>query len=168
MSTERQQSVINSGGWILYTPRALQRLVSIIKAFAIFISNIFNVHAGTPKNELQQSINRVSIDRQLSANRASTILGVASCIIQGLHCIISPESKYWPLLWEIWLESILLRLKISINWVSAECQQFWALHYVQSKCYATPSIYSENLATISYSTVNVNFATLLIGASTEL
>ena len=43
----------------------------------------------------QQSVNRASKQCQLSVNRVSTLLGVASCIFQGLYCGICPYSTYW-------------------------------------------------------------------------
>jgi len=45
---------------------------------------IVNVDVAAPENECQQSVNRASTQRQQSVNRVSTILGVASCVIQGL------------------------------------------------------------------------------------
>ena len=47
----------------------------------------------------QQSVNRASTPRQQSVNRVSMILGVASCIIQGLCYRIYVKWKYWQPLW---------------------------------------------------------------------
>jgi len=54
-------------------------LLSIIKVLAAFIGNMVTVDVATPENERQQSV-----------NRASTILGVASCMVQGLCYGIYP------------------------------------------------------------------------------
>jgi len=45
----------------------------------------------------QYSINGASTPRQQSVNRVSTILGIASCIIQGLCYGRYPYSSYWQL-----------------------------------------------------------------------
>jgi len=71
---ERQQSVNHFRCCILYKPRAVLWLLPTMEVLDSFIGNMVNVDVATPKNECQQS-----------DTRASTILGVASCIIQG-HC----------------------------------------------------------------------------------
>jgi hypothetical protein len=90
----------------MYNPRDVLWHLPIIEVLAAFIGNIVCVDTATPQNELQhrintastqrqQSINRASTQCQQSANRASMILGVASCIIQGLRYGIYSESTYW-------------------------------------------------------------------------
>jgi hypothetical protein len=53
----------------------------------------------TVSTHCQQSINRASRECQQSVNRVSTILGVASCVIQGLCYGIYLKSTYWLLWW---------------------------------------------------------------------
>jgi hypothetical protein len=90
----------------MYNPRDVLWHLPIIEVLAAFIGNIVCVDTATPQNEpqhrintastqRQQSINRASTQCQQSANRASMILGVASCIIQGLRYGIYSESTYW-------------------------------------------------------------------------
>jgi len=79
VSKERQQSVNEFGCGILYNPRALLRHLPIIEVLAVCIGNIRNVDVATPENERQQRV-----------NRASTILSVASRIIQGRYYSIYP------------------------------------------------------------------------------
>jgi len=81
---ERQQSVNDFGCYILYNPMAVLRLLSIIKVLAAFICNTVNVNIATAENQHQPSVNTASTQRQQSVNRVSTILGVATCEIQGL------------------------------------------------------------------------------------
>jgi len=76
---ERQQSVNDFEYWILHNAMAVVWLLSIIKVLAAFIGNMVTVDVATPENERQQSV-----------NRASTILGVASCMVQGLCYGIYP------------------------------------------------------------------------------
>ena len=45
--------------------------------------------------EHRQSINTASTAHQHRVNRVSTILGVASCVIQGLSYGMYPKSTYW-------------------------------------------------------------------------
>jgi hypothetical protein len=73
--------------------------------------------------EREKSVNRASSEHQHSIKRASTILGVASCIIQQRYYCIHPESKYWPHLGAIWSLSMLLQRKLCINRASTEHQQ---------------------------------------------
>jgi hypothetical protein len=49
--------------------------------------------------DYQQSIYQASTEHQQSVNRSLTIMGVASCIIQGLCYSIYPKSTYWQRLW---------------------------------------------------------------------
>jgi len=63
---ERQQSVFDFGSCILYNPRAMLRLLPIIKVLAAFLGNMVNVIFTTPKNEHQQSVNRTTTEAQLS------------------------------------------------------------------------------------------------------
>jgi hypothetical protein len=69
---ERQQSVNDFVYCILCHPRAVLRLLSIIKVLVAFIGNIVNVNVTSPDNEHQQSVNRPSTERQQSINKAST------------------------------------------------------------------------------------------------
>jgi len=66
-----------------------------------------NVHCPSPK---------------MSVNRASTILWVASCVMQTLCYGIYPYSKFWQHLQAISCESILLHHQMSINEASTERQ----------------------------------------------
>jgi hypothetical protein len=87
---ERQQS-FNGFVWsIMCHLRALLRLLSIIEVLVAFLGKIVNVDVASPDNECQQYVNSASTEHQLSINRASTILGVASCMIQGLRYGIYP------------------------------------------------------------------------------
>ena len=81
---ERQQSVNDFVFCILYNPRAVLQHLFIIELLAVCIGTIVCVNTATPQNERQKSINRASTPRQQSVNRVSMIVGVASCIIQGL------------------------------------------------------------------------------------
>jgi len=98
---DRQQSNYNFVRCTLCHPQPVVRLLSIIEVLATFTGNIFNVDVTSPDNAGQQIVNRASTEHQLSINwasieyqqsinRASTILGVASCIIQGLCYGIYP------------------------------------------------------------------------------
>jgi hypothetical protein len=82
VSTECQQSVNAFGCCIMYIPRALLQHMSIINVLAAVLCKCDRdmVHSTYLK---------------MSVNRASTILCVASCIIQGLCYGIYPYSKYW-------------------------------------------------------------------------
>jgi hypothetical protein len=88
---ERQQSINDFGCCILCHPRAVVRLLSIMKELAAFLGNMVNIDVASPNIERQQSGNRASSQRQ----RASTILGVASYRIQELCYGIYPNSTYW-------------------------------------------------------------------------
>ena len=74
----------------MHNSRAVLWHLPIIEVLAAFIDNIMNVDVAAPENEGQHSINRVSTQRQQSVNRLSTILGGASCVIQGLCYGIYP------------------------------------------------------------------------------
>jgi len=100
---------------------AVLRHLTIIEVLAAFIGNIVCVDTASRQNERQQSVNRASTERQQSVNRASTerqqsvntassqrqqsvnrvstILCIASWIIQALCYSIYPESTYWQLSW---------------------------------------------------------------------
>jgi hypothetical protein len=78
-STEHQQSINDFGCCILYNPWAVLLCLPIIKVLAAFRGIMVSVNVTTPEDKRQQSI-----------NRARTILGVASCIIQGLCYGIYP------------------------------------------------------------------------------
>jgi hypothetical protein len=69
---ECQQSVNDFGCCILFHPRAVVWLLSIIEVLAGFIVNMVNVDVGSPDNESQQSINRVLTEHQQSMNRVLT------------------------------------------------------------------------------------------------
>jgi len=69
---ERQQSVNDFGCCILYNPRAMLRLIPIMKVLAAFIGNTVYVDVASPENERQQSVNTASTERQQSINRVST------------------------------------------------------------------------------------------------
>jgi len=69
---ERQQSVNDFVGCILYNPRAVLRHLSLIEVLAAFTGNIVFVDTVTPQNERQQSINTASTERQQSINTVST------------------------------------------------------------------------------------------------
>jgi len=122
-STEHKQSINNYGYCICYNPRTKQRLLSIIKVLAAYMGNVVNVVVTTRKVEHQQSIRITSTERQQSINRASTILGVAFCIIQGRCYCVYPESKYWPHLRAIWSVSMSLHRIMIVNRSSTEHQQ---------------------------------------------
>jgi hypothetical protein len=82
--TERQQTVNNFGCFSLDNPKATLRKLPIIEGLVAFIGNIRCVNTATPPDERQQSVNKASTQRQQRVNTVSTILGVASYIIQGL------------------------------------------------------------------------------------
>jgi len=95
---------------ILYNSIAVLRHLTIIKVLAAFTGNIVLMNTATWQNERQQSVNRASTEHQQSVNivssqcqqsvnRVSTILSVASWIIQALCYGIYPESMYWQPLW---------------------------------------------------------------------
>jgi hypothetical protein len=86
-STEHQHRINDFGYCIVYNPWAVLLHLPIIEVLAVCRGNMVMVNLTTPENERQQSI-----------NRASTILGVASCIIQGPCYDIYPISRYWLLL----------------------------------------------------------------------
>jgi hypothetical protein len=92
---ERQHSINDFICSILYNRRAVLRHLSIIEVLAAFIGNIVFVGTVTPQNEHPQSVNRASSPRQPSVNRVSTLLGVPSCIFQGLCYGICLKSMYW-------------------------------------------------------------------------
>jgi len=118
---QRQQSVNDYVCCVLYNSMAVLRHLTIIEVLAAFIGNIMCVDTATQQNERQQSVNRKSTERQQSVNRASTehqqsvntassqhqesvnrvstILCVASWILQALCYSIYPESTYWQPLW---------------------------------------------------------------------
>jgi len=73
VSTERQQSFNDCRCCILYNPGAVLWHLLIIEVLAACVGNMDSVHVATPENKSQQSI-----------NRASTILGPASWILQVL------------------------------------------------------------------------------------
>jgi len=83
---ERQQSINDFGCCIFYNPRAVLRRLSVINVLAAFIGNMVNVNITTPDNQHQLSINTASTQRQQCVNRVSTILGIATWVIQGLFC----------------------------------------------------------------------------------
>ena len=58
----------------MYNRRALLQHLPIDDGLATIMGNPVSVDVATPK-----------IERQKSVNRMSTILGVASCIFQGLY-----------------------------------------------------------------------------------
>jgi len=78
-STECQQSVNDFGCCILCNPRAVLWHVSMIEVLATFLGNTVRVDIAKPKNKRHQS-----------HNRALTILGISSCLIQGLCYGIYP------------------------------------------------------------------------------
>jgi len=78
-STECQQSVNDSGCCILYNPKAVVRHLSMIEVLATWLWIMVRVDIATPNNKCHQS-----------HNRELTILGIASCIIQGLCYGIYP------------------------------------------------------------------------------
>jgi hypothetical protein len=106
----------------------VQWLLSVIEGLTAFMGNMFMVEIATPDNLHQLNINTASTQRRLSVNRVSTILGVATCVIQGLLNGIYLYSKYSPSLENISLESISLHIKLSIATASKERQQLWLLH----------------------------------------
>jgi len=73
----------------------VQWLLSIIEVLAALIGNMCKVNIATPDNQHQTSINTASTQHQLNVNRVPMILGVATCLIQGLHYGIYQKSKYW-------------------------------------------------------------------------
>ena len=73
VSIECQQTVNHFGCCILWNPSAVLWHLSMIEVSATLLGNIFRVNIATRNNEHQQS-----------HSRALTILGIASCIIQGL------------------------------------------------------------------------------------
>jgi len=77
-STECQQTVNDFGCCILCNLRAMLWDLSMIEVLATFLGNMVRVDLATPNNEHQQS-----------HSRALTILGIASCIIQGFGYGIS-------------------------------------------------------------------------------
>jgi len=111
----------------------------------------------------QHSLNTASTQRQQSVNDC----GFAACVIQGLCYGIYPWSKYWPPFWETWLEFILLHLKISVNRVTTELWQFWALHLVWCKGCAMAFTHNRRLAALICIIISVNFAIILSWSSTE-
>jgi len=76
---ERQQSIHNVGCCTSYEPRGMLWLLLISEELATIIGNMVIFDLASPENQ-----------RQLSVNRASTLLGVASCMIQGLCYGIYP------------------------------------------------------------------------------
>ena len=95
-SSPRQQSVNDFVCCTLYNTRAVLRHLCKIEVLAAFIGNIVYIDTVAPQNERQlsvntaltehqQSVNRTSTQCQQSVNRVSTILGVASCTIQGQY-----------------------------------------------------------------------------------
>jgi hypothetical protein len=93
------------------------QLLPIIEVLASLVGTMVNVNIATPNNEHQQSICRVS-----------TISGVPSCIIPWLCYDFFLQSMYWPPLSAIWLISLSLHQKMSVNRPSTECQQ--SINYV--------------------------------------
>jgi len=71
-STEPQQSLNDFGCWIWSNRRAVLQYLPIIEALAASIGNTISIDVATPTNECHRSVNWVS-----------TILGVASCIIEA-------------------------------------------------------------------------------------
>ena len=71
---ERQQTINNFGSFILYNPSAGLWHLPKIKVLETCMGNVVSVNIAILKNECQPSV-----------NRASTILVVASDIIQGLR-----------------------------------------------------------------------------------
>jgi transcriptional regulator with PAS, ATPase and Fis domain len=96
VSTERQQSANYCGCWILYNPRAVQWLLSIIEELAACIGNLVNIDVATPENELQQSVNRSSTERQQCINTAST---KCQHSVNDFGCCIlcNPRAVMWHL-----------------------------------------------------------------------
>jgi hypothetical protein len=63
-STEHQQSIKDSGQWIMYNPREVLWCLPMIKVLATNMGNMVSVDVVTHKNERQQSINRGSTEWQ--------------------------------------------------------------------------------------------------------
>ena len=103
---ERQQGVNDFVCCTLYNPTAVLWHLCMLKVLPAFIGKMVFVDTVAPPNQCQQTVNRASTEHQQSINRAatqcqpsvnrvSTLLGVASCIIQGLCYSIDPEWTYW-------------------------------------------------------------------------
>jgi len=116
-STEHQQSVNNYHYCIWYNPRAMLPHLPIIDVLPAIMGNTGRVNVTTP---------------EMSINSASTILGVASCIIEVVCCGIYPLSKYCLPLCAICQVSISVDLKMSINRVSTGCQP--SINRVSAEC----------------------------------
>jgi hypothetical protein len=100
-ANERQQSVNDWVCRISYNPSDVLWHLSTIEVLAACIGTIVFVDTVTSQTERQQSVNTASTERhqsinpvstecQQSVNRVSTLLGVASCIFQGLRYGIYP------------------------------------------------------------------------------
>jgi len=75
-STECQWGINNSWRCILYNPRAVRWHLPIIKVMAAFMDNMISV-------DVPSTWKWASTARHQSVNRESTMLGVASWIIEG-------------------------------------------------------------------------------------
>jgi hypothetical protein len=98
--------------------------------------------------EHQQSVNRPSALRQQSVNRVSRILGITSCIIQGLWYGRYPQSVYWRLFWA----------KVNATWSQPHCENERQQRMNDFVCY---SMYNPR-DVIGYSTI-IKVSAAIIG-----
>ena len=103
-STECHQTVNNFGCCILCNPRVVLWHLFMIEVLATCLGNMVRVDIATPNNERQQS-----------HSRALTILGIASCIIQGLSYGIYPYSKFGRLYLQYGQSQFTYHLKLIVN-----------------------------------------------------
>ena len=101
-STERQQFSVLHLVWSKGRATTFTHNLSIgslYRHYRVSILQLLKMSVNRASTGHQQSVNRASTQRQQCINRVSTILGVASCIFQGLCYSIYPESMYWQPLW---------------------------------------------------------------------